>query len=54
MQQRFINLYVEGIYLNMKSYIVHANIENIHWTLVIVNFKEKSIKYLDGKKLDGT
>ena len=31
-----------------------CNIGNIHWTLVIINFKEKSIKYLDGKKLDGT
>ena len=25
------------------------NIGNVHWTLVIVNFTENSIKYLDGK-----
>ena len=30
------------------------NIENIHWTLLIVNFKGKSMKYLDGEKLYGT
>ena len=47
------HLFGGDIFLYEKLYCT-CNILNIHWTLLIVNFKEKYIKYLDGTKLDGT
>ena len=42
------NIPQEDIFQYEKLYCT-CNIENLHWTVLIVNFTSKSIKYLDRK-----